>query len=258
MVVPLTMAQTCPQCGADVRASGTRCHGCGFWLPSAPAPRTGPPLARPAPAPAESRGTLLLVLGLGGLVVLGLGGLATMVWLRQGDADAAARPAPVASTAPVPAALPARLEPSRLLADARRQASTWHRDAVLLSIHAKPLDASGVAPGGSVEMLYAKPAGQSVAGGADTATERLALRATGGALESTPERGARGKVAPEPNCLFEDAWAAAQRAGADAQAGLGLRYSWSDKHGRTVWEVVTGDGQVQKRLDGVSCSILTR
>lgn len=258
MVLPLAMAQTCPQCGADVRASGTRCHSCGFWLPATPAPRTGPPTARPTPAPVESQRTLMLVLAAGGVVVLGLAGIATAVWLRQGDADSVARPAAVSSAAPVVDAQPARLEPSRLLADARRQASAWQRDAVLISVSAKPLDASGVAAGGGVELVYAKPAGQSVAGGADTSGERLTLRTSGGALASTPERGGKAKVAPEPNCLFEDAWGAAQRAGSDPNAGLGLRYAWSEKHGRTVWEVVTPDGQVQRRLDGVSCSILTR
>jgi hypothetical protein len=39
---------------------------------------------------------------------------------------------------------------------------------------------------------------------------------------------------------------------------LGLRYSWSEKQARPIWEVVSGDGQVLRRLDGVSCSILTR
>jgi hypothetical protein len=198
------------------------------------------------------------VLAVGGVVVLGLAALAAMVWLRQGDASVTARPALVASTAPSVAAPLPRLEPSRLMADARRQASAWHRDAVLLSFTAKPLDAGGVASGGSVELVYAKPAGASVAGGADTSGERLTLRSSGSELESMPSRGGRAKVAPEPNCLFEDAWAAAQRAGADAAAGLGMRYAWSEKHGRTVWEVVGAEGQVQKRLDGVSCSILTR
>jgi hypothetical protein len=37
-----------------------------------------------------------------------------------------------------------------------------------------------------------------------------------------------------------------------------MRYAWSEKQGRPVWEVVTSEGQVQRRLDGVSCSILTR
>jgi len=258
MVVPLAMAQTCPQCGADVRASGARCQSCGFWLPSTPAPRTGPPQARPSSPVDESGRTLALVLTLGGVVVLGLVGVGVMVWLRRGDAEATAHPTPVTTAAPAVSAAPVRLEPSRLLADARRQASAWHRDAVLVSLSAKPLDAHGVEVGGTVELVYAKPAGSSVAGGADAGVQRLTLRSSGDALTSNEDRGGKGKIAPEPNCLFEDAWAAAQRAGADASAGLGLRYGWSDKQGRPVWEVVTSDGQVQRRLDGVSCSILTR
>jgi hypothetical protein len=77
-------------------------------------------------------------------------------------------------------------------------------------------------------------------------------------LTKNEERSGRSRIAPEPNCLFEDAWSAAQRAGADANAGLGLRYAWNEKQGRPIWEVVNADGQVQRRLDGVSCSILTR
>lgn len=258
MVVPLAMAQTCPQCGADVRTAGARCQSCGFWLPSTPAPRTGPPQARPLPAPDESGRTMALVLVIGGVVVLGLVGLGVMVWMRRGDADATAHLPAAAAAAPMVSAAPLQLEPSRLLADARRQASAWHRDAVLVSLTAKPLDARGVAAGGAVELVYAKPAGPSVAGGAEASAQRLTLRSSGEALNATEERGAKSKVAPEPNCLFEDAWAAAQRAGADPNAGLGLRYGWSERQGRPVWEVVTSDGQVQRRLDGVSCSILTR
>jgi hypothetical protein len=37
-----------------------------------------------------------------------------------------------------------------------------------------------------------------------------------------------------------------------------MRYQWSDKHGRPVWELLGGSGEVLRRLDGVSCSILTR
>ncbi len=257
MVMPDAMADLCPQCGADVRASGARCKSCGFWLAATPAPRTGPPMARPVPLKDDSARTTVAVLAVGGFVVFGLVAAGAMVWLRQPPTSVA----PVAAavlTAPVASAAPLRLEPSSLLVEARRQASAWQRDAVLVSLSASPLDAHGVATGGKVEIAYAKPSGQRLSGGAEAGGERLLLTSSDGTLIKNEEHAGKAKVAPEPNCLFENAWASAQRAGADVSAGLGLRYSWSDKQGRPVWELVSGEGQVLRRLDGVSCSILTR
>jgi len=107
-------------------------------------------------------------------------------------------------------------------------------------------------------MTYAQPSGQRITGGADASAQRLVLSSTDGALAKNEERAAKSRIAPEPNCSFEDAWASAQRAGADASAGLGLRYGWNEKQARPIWEVVNSDGQVLRRLDGATCSILTR
>ncbi|HEY6081574.1 MAG TPA: hypothetical protein VIW29_22320, partial [Polyangiaceae bacterium] len=127
------------------------------------------------------------------------------------------------------------------------------------SLLAGPLDASGVASDAAVQLTYARPAGQRISGGAEASGERLVLRASGAdPLTRTEERAGKARVTPEPNCLFEDAWAAAQHAGADSNAGLRMRYQWSDKHARPVWEVLSPGGEVLRRLDGVSCSILTR
>src|SRR5258705_9506836 len=83
MAMPFATADLCPQCGADVRASGARCKSCGFWLPAAPAPRTGPPMARPLPLKDDSARTTIAVLAVGGFVVLGLVAAGVMIWLRQ-------------------------------------------------------------------------------------------------------------------------------------------------------------------------------
>ena len=115
-----------------------------------------------------------------------------------------------------------------------------------------------VAPEGSVEFTYAKPSGQRISGGAEAGAARLKLRTSGGELTQQEERAAKSRIAPEPNCMFEDAWAAAQHAGAAPNANLRMRYLWSDKHARPVWEVSSAEGEVLRRLDGVSCSILTR
>jgi hypothetical protein len=257
MVMPAAMAELCPQCGADVRASGARCKSCGFWLPAAPAPRTGPPTARPEPPKNDSRRTVIAVLAVGGFVVLGLVAAGLMIALRKPDVSGAPALAAAAMIAPVPSATP-RLEPSRLLANARREASAWHSDAVLVHLSAGPLDPQGVAPGGKVEVTYARPNGQRLTGGSEASAERLVLSSTDGAFAKNEARAPKARIAPEPNCSFEAAWASAQRAGADASAGLGLRYAWNEKQSRPIWEVVSGDGQVLRRLDGASCSILTR
>ncbi|MES1187847.1 MAG: hypothetical protein ABUL60_28775 [Myxococcales bacterium] len=258
MVMPQAMASSCPQCGADVRTSGARCKSCGFWLPAAPARRTGPPTARPAPWKDDSRRTMVVVLSVGAFVVLGLVAAGSMLFLRRSQQASAPPPVAAALTAATAPAPPPRLEPGVLLAAARREASAWHRDAVFVGMSMGPLDARGVAVDGKVEITFAKPSGHRIVGGAEASNERLVLSSRDGTLTKSEERTAKARIAPEPNCLFEDAWSSAQRAGADAKAGLSLRYGWNDKQGRPIWEVVGDDGQVLRRLDGVSCSILTR
>jgi hypothetical protein len=215
-------------------------------------------MARPVPAKDDSKRTTMAVLAIGGVIVLGLVVAGAAIALRDPHADFAVKPTSALPAAAPPSAEPARLEVSSLFAEAKRQASAWHHDAVLVSVGVSGVDARGVAPDGRVEFAYARPSGQRFTGGAETGSERLVLRSSGGALSKTEERSGRARVAPEPNCLFEDAWGAAQRAGAIADGKLGLRYGWSDKHARPVWELLSPDAEVLKRLDGVSCSILTR
>ncbi|HKY40404.1 MAG TPA: hypothetical protein VJN18_30935 [Polyangiaceae bacterium] len=215
-------------------------------------------MPRPTRVKDNSQQTALMVLIVGGAVVLGLVMTGIWVWMRANAAASAVSPAAPQSVAPVVSAERARLEPSRLLAEARRKASAWQQDAVLVSLTMHPLDARGVAPQGSVELTYARPGGQRISGGAEAGAQRLKLRTSGGELMQHEERAAKSRIAPEPNCVFEDAWAAAQRAGAATNANLRMRYLWSDKHARPVWEVLSAEGEVLRRLDGVSCSILTR
>jgi len=214
-------------------------------------------MARPEPPRDDSRRTLIAVWAVGGFVVLGLVAAGAMVALRQPDASGVLAPAVPARIAPVPSASP-RLEPGRLLANARREATAWHGDAVLVNVTARPLDAQGVAAGGKVEVIYAQPGGQRITGGAEASAQRLVLSSTDGSLTKNEERAAKARIAPEPNCSFEDAWASAQRAGADPSASLGMRYGWNEKQARPIWEVVSSEGQVLRRLDGATCSILTR
>ncbi len=215
-------------------------------------------MARPLPRALGSQRTLLFVLGGGAAVVLVLLAVGASVWLREPAPTAAPSAAPVATSAAPMLDAPPRLDPNGLLAEARRKATAWHRDAVLVGLLAGPLDERGVITEGKVEVAYAKPSGQRVSGGADAGLERLLLASTGGELVGREERLSKTRIVPEPNCLFEDAWRAAQRAGADPQAAPGMRYAWSEKYARPVWEVTSSEGQVLRRVDGVSCSILTR
>ena len=215
-------------------------------------------MARPVSPKDDSKRTAVAVLAVGGVVVLGLLVAGSAIALRDPKTDVAVKPSAALPPAALPSAEPARPEVSSLFAEAKRQASAWHHDAVLVSVSVSRVDARGVAPDGSVEFAYARPSGQRFTGGAETGSERLVLRSGGGGLSKSEERSGRARVAPEPNCLFEDAWHAAQRAGAAADGKLRLRYGWSDKYARPVWEVLSTEGEVLKRLDGVSCSILTR
>jgi hypothetical protein len=193
----------------------------------------------------------------GAFVVLGLLAAGIMIWLRQPEAVGGAPQVAAAITTPIASAAP-RLEPSAFLAEARRKATSWRRDAVLISLSAGPLDGHGISADGKLELAYAEPSGERVSGGADTGAERLILSSTGGALSAQETRAAKGRIAPEPNCVFEDAWAAALRAGESAEAASSMRYGWSDNYARPIWEIVSRGGQVTRRVDGVTCSILTR
>src|SRR5215207_3753466 len=117
MVMPALIAELCPQCGADVRTSGTRCQSCGFYLPAAPAPRTGPPMARPVSPKDDSKRTTMAVLAVGAAVVLGVAGAA--IALRDPNADVSAKPTAALGPAALPSAEPARLEVSTLFAEAK-------------------------------------------------------------------------------------------------------------------------------------------
>ncbi|RYZ03887.1 MAG: hypothetical protein EOO73_26060 [Myxococcales bacterium] len=214
-------------------------------------------MARPTPRALGSRRGLLFLLGGGGLLALALFALGASVSFRTAAVPSATAAPAAAPALPLPDA-PPRLDPNGLLGEARRKASAWHRDAVLVSLSAGPLDARGVITEGKVELAYAKPSGERVSGGADAGAARLLLSSTGGELVGREERRSKARIAPEPSCSFDDAWAAAQRAGADAQAAPGIRYVWSDKYARAIWEVTSSEGLVLRRVDGVSCSILTR
>jgi hypothetical protein len=214
-------------------------------------------MARPTPRGRGARRHVLFAVAGGLAAAFSLVALGASVWLRSG-ATPVASAAPASSVALPLADEPPRLDPNGLLGEARRKASQWHRDAVLVSVDAGPLDARGVITEGKVEVTYAKPRGQRVSGGAEASSDRLFLTSTGGALVSREERRGKAQIAPEPNCVFDDAWGAAQRAGADAQAALAIRYYWSDKYARAIWEVTGSEGQVLRRVDGVTCSIITR
>jgi hypothetical protein len=216
-------------------------------------------MARPKP---PGRGPVLPILMVGGAVtVVGV----FLLWWSLGSG---ASGAPSASAAPPPPPppvdsaneQPTKIDLSTALADARRRATGWYRDASLVGIEARPVT-SGKLEGGSAtaEFAWGKPTGR-LGPGAPVGPERLLVDAKlGGATQREERAVAKARGVAEPTCTLDAAWRAAIASGLPSSKPLAMSYAHSDKYDRAVWTAAAADGNGPQRvLDGSSCAIMVR
>jgi hypothetical protein len=202
-----------------------------------------------------------------GLAVIGT----ALVLLRQGDAGPdPSRTAPLASvtegesgkTAPTDVGTInlRAVDPIEVLGRVKTRALTWSKDAVLVSMRARPVasgrvDVQGV---GSVEYWFGKPTGEGFGPGMKVAGKRLhiSLESTGTKTQETA--GGPARAALEPNCPLDAAAHAAQAAG--VAPPFVATYEMSDRDGqKPTWRIATdGKDTAQRQVDGLSCAVLVR
>lgn len=197
---------------------------------------------------------------------------------RSGDGKASAQtlvtPAPTASEAAARRLTTglgdvSRADASDLYPKAKQRALSWNSDARLVSITASPVVGDKVdLTREDAEIVYlfaASPTGRGAIDGHFTVT----MRQTGIEESSSTEASrpgpakARAAAAPptevvEPNCVFDMAAKAAHASGIPPLTEMKLRYQ-SDGARRAVWTArVPGHGELDRLIDGQTCTILTR
>jgi hypothetical protein len=152
------------------------------------------------------------------------------------------------------------VDPMETMGRAKTVALGWSKDAVLVSIRARPVVSGhvNVQAGGSVEYWFGKPTGVDFGPGTTIAGKRLhiSLESTGTKTEEIP--GGAGRAALEPNCLLDEAARAAQAAG--IVPPFVATYDVTDRlPQKPIWHVSTdGKETTQRQIDGLSCAVLVR
>ncbi len=259
----LPHSHACPACGTFVSTGGGRCPSCGAQLPdvmgSVPQAVHRGVMARPKP---PGRGPVLPILMVGGAVTIV--GVFLLWWSLGGGASGAASAsvAPPPPPPPVDSAsqAPTKIELGTALADARRRATGWYRDASLISIEASPVTAGKLEGDGASAMItWGKPTGR-LGPGAPVGAERLIVTAKlSGAVQREERGGNKARGVAEPSCTLDAAWRAAIASGLPSSKPLTMSYAHSDKYDRAVWTAKAADGEGPERaLDGTSCAIMVR
>jgi hypothetical protein len=152
------------------------------------------------------------------------------------------------------------VDPMEVLGRVKTRALTWSKDAVLVSMRARPV-ASGrvdVQGGGSVEYWFGKPTGEGFGPGMKVAGKQLhvSLESTGTKTEETA--GAPARAALEPNCPLDAAAHAAQAAGVTPP--FVATYETTDRAAqKPTWRIASdGKETAQRQIDGLSCAVLVR
>jgi hypothetical protein len=206
----------------------------------------------------------VLVVGLGAIM-----GAAVALAPTAGQGPASVPSDAVSSLSPSPAEAPsananvedtAHLDPMAPLGRMKSRALEWHRDAVLVSIHAEPV-VNGLVDTtaeGHVEYEFGTPA-QGFADRARVGADRLKIRIDHNGTSAKEGRGAPASAALEPNCALEDAVRKIVASGVASSAPLAIDFTLSDRYDKAVWRATTlGPDTVTRALDGSTCAILVR
>jgi hypothetical protein len=264
-------SSSCWQCGTLMPGSGGRCSACGAEQPEEATLSNAAQAPRPrASGEDDGRARSSIALWIAVLLALGAIGVAAAL-LRTHDpsSDASLGP-PVSSalegdpgkTAPTDVGTVnlRAVDPIELLGRVKTRALAWSKDAVLVSLRARPV-ASGrvdVQGGGSIEYWFGKPTGEGFGPGMKIAGKRLhvSLESTGTKTEETA--GAPARAALEPNCPLDAAAHAAQAAG--LAPPFVATYEMTERSAqKPTWQIATeGKESAQRQIDGLSCAVLVR
>jgi hypothetical protein len=178
---------------------------------------------------------------------------------RQAAEEAAAR----AKEEPPPAAEPKTLRLVAAWADASARAHGWNRDAVLVQMDAKGLDAKGIMnlSEGSARFEYgARALGDGPARLPRVGKERFVVTFDGrGTKTETLKGNAEVSSAPEPDCLPEEAVRIGPAPDFPATSPRTLNYAFSPVLDKAVWSLSDpADPKKTRMLDGKSCNVIVR
>ena len=271
---------TCPSCGQIVGTGGGRCPSCGAQLPeTSPMRMTSQPPQVSAVAPGvllrrehEKRSTALAVMTLGGgvLVVAVLGAIGWSLIAGRGNTGAPASASAPRASASAPAAPtdpddmgiadPAALDPSSIMPRAHARARIWDQNAMLVSIDATPVGAEGkvdLKSGGKVDISFAKPSGARLGPGAPAGGSQLVISVDASGSKVKEAQGPGATAVDDPNCPIAEAWRTMVAARVPSNSVVTMRYAYSAKHEKAVWQTSAGDdAKLARTLDGWTCTIL--
>jgi hypothetical protein len=181
--------------------------------------------------------------------------------MRQRDNERAAQPLASlsASAPPAPAPKPPALvlEPTTLFAKAKSAALAWHTDAALISIDIAPVVSGKVDSGGKLVFTFGKPAGRQLGPGMPLQAAGFVVTADASGIRGEEHATSKAVAVAEPNCIFDDVLAKAEKAGVSLSEKLHLHYAMSEKNALGVWRLTrSGETEALRTLDGATCAII--
>src|SRR5262249_19658867 len=149
---------------------------------------------------------------------------------------------------------PRAVDPMELLGKAKTRALAWSKDALLISMRARPVVSGRVdiASGGTIEYVFGRPTGEGMGPGTKTSGKRLRMTLTNTAIEPEATAGPGARAALEPNCPLDAAAHAAVAAGLPQDTPLLAVYDAMDKVAqKAVWHISADEKRgAERQIDG--------